>query len=84
MGRECGCRMTFVSGATMLKHIFRFVGLKGVHVWVKIAPAPIVFSRADIDRKQAAEEAREAVLALMSGDAVAPEAAEAAEASLHG
>jgi 1-acyl-sn-glycerol-3-phosphate acyltransferase len=49
----------------MLTHIFRFVGLKGVHACVTIAPQPIPFSAAaESDRKQAAIEAREAVLAL--------------------
>ena len=50
--------------APMLKHIFKFVGLKGVHAWVRIAPAPIQFSRLDLDRKEAAVEARAAVVAL--------------------
>lgn len=50
----------------MLAHIFKFVGLKGVHCWVKIAPEPIRFSQPEsqIDRKQAAVEARNAVLTL--------------------
>ncbi len=50
----------------MLKHIFRFVGLKGVHAYVTIAPQPIQFSlpSGEIDRKQAAVEARDAVLDL--------------------
>ncbi len=48
--------------APMLKHIFRFVGLQGVHASVRIAETPIVFSGAEIDRKEAALEAREAVL----------------------
>jgi 1-acyl-sn-glycerol-3-phosphate acyltransferase len=62
--------------ATMLKHIFKFVGLKGVHAWVKIAPAPIVFSRDDLNRKEAAVEAREAVMRL------APEAVRIASEGL--
>jgi len=51
--------------ANMLKHIYKFVGLQGTHVWVKIAPEPIRFSEAILDRKVAAEEAREAVLELV-------------------
>lgn len=70
--------------ANMLKHIFKFVGLKGVRGWVKIAPEPIRFSSPDIDRKQAAEEAREAVLALRGEPPVALEVVEAAEPSLQG
>jgi 1-acyl-sn-glycerol-3-phosphate acyltransferase len=50
--------------APMLKHIFKFVGLRGAHAWVKIAPAPIQFSSDDLDRKVAAVEARDAVLKL--------------------
>jgi 1-acyl-sn-glycerol-3-phosphate acyltransferase len=59
--------------APMLRHIFRFMTLKGVHAWVRIAPQPIRFSDeagdGHVDRKKAAVEAREAVLALAS-DAV--------------
>ncbi len=70
--------------ASMLKHIFKMVSLSGVHGHVRIADAPIRFSGEDIDRKQAAAEAREAMLAL------APPAVQAASedvrelsASLH-
>ncbi len=50
---------------SLLRHIFTFVGLQGVHAHVKIAAKPIVFSaEALADRKVAAVEAREAVLAL--------------------
>ena len=48
----------------LLKHIFRLNSLVGVHAHVRIAPQPIAFSSPDLDRKQAALEAREAVLAL--------------------
>jgi hypothetical protein len=48
----------------MWSHIFKFVGLQGTHVWVRIAPAPIRFSEANLDRRVAAEEAREAVVEL--------------------
>ena len=47
----------------MLKHIFTFLGLEGVHAWVRIAPEPIRFSNVD-DRKQSAVEARAAVMTL--------------------
>ena len=48
----------------LLKHIFRFNSLVGVHAQVRIAPQPIHFSSPNLDRKQAAIEAREAVIAL--------------------
>jgi 1-acyl-sn-glycerol-3-phosphate acyltransferase len=52
----------------MMKHVFKFVGLNGVHATVRIASEPIQFSAAALaDRKIAAAEAREAVLAL-AGD----------------
>jgi len=61
--------------APMLPHIFKLLGLKGVHVWVRIAPEPIRFSRTDIDRKAAAVEAREAVMRLAGmGEDVGAEA----------
>jgi len=50
--------------AKMLKHIFKFVGLQGTHVWVRIAPEPIRFSEPNLDRRVMASEAREAVVAL--------------------
>ncbi len=50
----------------LLKHIFHFNSLVGVHAHVRIAPEPIQFSNPDLHRKQAAIEAREAVLALAS------------------
>jgi lyso-ornithine lipid O-acyltransferase len=59
--------------APMLRHIFKFMTLRGVHAWVRIAPEPIRFSQSSgdgqLDRKRSAVEAREAVLALAS-DAV--------------
>jgi len=51
--------------APMFRHIFKFVGLRGAHAWVRIAPEPIRFSEEDLDRKAAALEAREAVVALI-------------------
>lgn len=50
--------------ANLLKHIFKFVGLQGAHVWVRIAPEPIQFSEANLDRRVAASESREAVVEL--------------------
>lgn len=50
--------------ANMLKHIFKFVGLQGTHVWVRIASEPIRFSEENLDRRVAASEAREAVVEL--------------------
>jgi 1-acyl-sn-glycerol-3-phosphate acyltransferase len=64
---------------SLLPHVLKFVGLRGVHVWVKIAGQPIAFSAAAlVDRKLAAVEAREAVLALAGpgfypAEAVEPE-----------
>ncbi len=50
--------------ADILTHIFRFNSLAGVHAHVRIASQPIHFSSSNLDRKQAAVEAREAVVAL--------------------
>ena len=48
----------------LLAHIFRFMGLKGAHAHVTIAPAPIAFASDTQHRKQSAAEARHAVNAL--------------------
>ena len=49
----------------MLTHIYTLLGIQGIHAWVKIAPEPIQFSPAALeDRKVAAFECREAVLAV--------------------
>jgi 1-acyl-sn-glycerol-3-phosphate acyltransferase len=69
--------------ANMLRHIFKLMGLKGVHAWVRIAPQPIAFSSADIDRKQAAVEARSAVLDLAGTAPDALPASEFEEQALH-
>ncbi len=51
--------------ATMLPHVFRLVSLRGIEIHVRIADAPIQFSAAaKADRKEAANEAREAVMLL--------------------
>lgn len=52
----------------MLPHIFRFLGLRGVHARVRFAPRPIAFSTLPLHRKLAAVEARKAVLALVAQD----------------
>jgi lyso-ornithine lipid O-acyltransferase len=49
---------------SMMKHIFRLLGLRGIEVEVRFADAPIGFSGDSKQRKQAAVEARAAVMAL--------------------
>jgi lyso-ornithine lipid O-acyltransferase len=49
---------------TMLPHIFKFLGLRGVRAEVRFAERPIAFSSDLLHRKQAAEEARAAVAGL--------------------
>jgi 1-acyl-sn-glycerol-3-phosphate acyltransferase len=49
---------------SMLGHIFRFLGLRGVRAEVRFAETPIVFSSKVLHRKQAAREAQAAVQAL--------------------
>jgi hypothetical protein len=66
----------------MWSHIFKFVGLQGTHVWARIAPEPIRFSEENIDRKLAAVEAREAVVALIPDDLDAAVAEEAESAMI--
>ena len=52
---------------TLLGHIWNLLGLEAIHVRVRFAAEPIVFSAQALeDRKIAAEEARDAVLALSS------------------
>lgn len=48
----------------MWSHIFKFLGLRGVRAEVRFARAPIAF-RDPMDRKLAAEEARNAVVELL-------------------
>jgi len=53
------------STQTLLAHLWNLFGLHGVHAEVRFAAEPIAFSRAAYeDRKVAAVEAREAVLAV--------------------
>jgi lyso-ornithine lipid O-acyltransferase len=55
----------FWGDVSLFTHVAKFLKLNGVHAWIKIAPAPIEFSREALgDRKVAAVEAREAILAL--------------------
>jgi 1-acyl-sn-glycerol-3-phosphate acyltransferase len=59
----------------MLPHVFKFLGLRGVHAEVRFAERPISFSSDLLHRKHAAVEAQEAVAALAKqvpdGEAVA-------------
>jgi 1-acyl-sn-glycerol-3-phosphate acyltransferase len=48
----------------MLRHIFMFLGLRGVRVEVRFAEGPIAFSSDGMHRKMAAVEARTAVMEL--------------------
>lgn len=49
---------------SMWAHVWRFLSLRGVHARVLFAPAPIPFESTVENRKQAAVEARNAVLLL--------------------
>ncbi len=49
---------------SMWPHIWKFVSLRGVHALVRFAPAPIVFRSTVDNRKEAAAEARTAVIAV--------------------
>ena len=49
---------------SMWPHIWRFVSLRGVRAQVRFAPAPIAFGHGVEDRKEAAVEARVAVVTL--------------------
>lgn len=60
------------STQTLLTHLWNLLGLHGIRVYLRFAEAPIAFSAAAYeDRKVAAEEAREAVLAI-SGRVMEP------------
>jgi 1-acyl-sn-glycerol-3-phosphate acyltransferase len=54
---------------SMWPHVFRFLGLRGAHAFVKVGDGPIEFSADELHRKAAALEARDAVAGL-SGLAV--------------
>jgi 1-acyl-sn-glycerol-3-phosphate acyltransferase len=57
----------------MLAHIFRFLGLRGVHADVRFGDGPIVFSSDAMHRKAAAVEAQAAVARLGGGVPLEPE-----------
>jgi len=57
---------------SMLRHIFRFLALRGVHADVYLADQPIAFSPRAANRKIAAAEARTAVAALAPAPPPAP------------
>jgi 1-acyl-sn-glycerol-3-phosphate acyltransferase len=48
----------------LLKHLFRFLALRGAHAHMRIAAEPITFTSNEQHRKTSAREARRAVLAL--------------------
>ncbi len=56
--------VSYWGDVNLLKHIFRFMGLRGAHAHVRIAPAPIAFTSDSQHRKVSAVEARQAVLGL--------------------
>jgi 1-acyl-sn-glycerol-3-phosphate acyltransferase len=56
--------VAFWDDTPLLTHVFRIVALRGIEVEVRFADAPIVFSEGPSQRKRAAIEARDAVLAL--------------------
>jgi len=69
----------FWGDVSLLPHVAKFLKLNGVHAWVRIAAAPIAFSaEALADRKIAAVEAREAILALTGPGFYAADVAEPA------
>lgn len=49
---------------SMWTHIWRFVALRGVHAYARFAAAPIAFRHGADERKEAAVEAREAMLVV--------------------
>jgi lyso-ornithine lipid O-acyltransferase len=51
---------------SMLPHVFKFLGLRGVRAEVRFAEEPIAFSSDELHRKKAAVEARNAVMMLGS------------------
>jgi 1-acyl-sn-glycerol-3-phosphate acyltransferase len=51
----------------MLTHIYRFLGLRGIHATVRFAEGPMAFSSNLLHRKVAAVEARTAMLELAAG-----------------
>ena len=78
-GRTVRDDVHYWGDVNIVKHLFHFCSLRGVHAHVRFADAPIDFSGAGSDRKLAAVEAREEVLQL--GVGVATEARANAEAA---
>lgn len=56
----------------LFPHIFGLLGLRGVELLIRIADQPIAFSAPDLERKQAAQEARAAVMQLGQMHSLAP------------
>ncbi len=56
--------VSYWGDVNLLKHIFRFMGLRGAHAHVRIAPGPIAFTSDTQHRKTSAVEARSAVKGL--------------------
>ncbi|HEX2917313.1 MAG TPA: hypothetical protein VHN81_02275, partial [Edaphobacter sp.] len=50
--------------AVLVPHIFRLLGLRGIHAEVEFAEDPILFSARPEDRKRSAQEAWVAVAEL--------------------
>ena len=67
------------SDVSIVKHIFRFFGLRGASGQVRIATEPVRFSAGAEDRKVAADEARQAVFALSDGSLALTPAHDSAE-----
>jgi 1-acyl-sn-glycerol-3-phosphate acyltransferase len=63
----------FWGDETMWPHMFRFMNLRNVRAQVRFGDGPIRFSNDVLHRKQAAAEAREAVLRLAQSGAVTEE-----------
>ena len=57
-------QVSYWGEVNLLRHIFRFMGLKGVHAHLRIAPGPIAFASDTQHRKVSAMEARTAVRGL--------------------
>lgn len=63
-GVTVGDDVCYWGDATLVPHVFRLLGLRGLRAEVRFAEHPIAFSSDVLHRKLAAREAREAVLAL--------------------
>lgn len=63
-GVTVGDDVCYWGEAKMLPHIFRLLGLRGLHAEIRFAAGPIEFSSDVLHRRQAAVEARAAIAAL--------------------